>query len=288
MMNQEVFNSVVTQRIMEFMPPIYGGYEPKVEKINKVNEVKTALMLLPEEKGACVASPMVYLEDMYAFFREDEDLDGILRFMASIFMNNIYRPMEESAAQLDFKKLKSRIVMQLISAERNEELLENLPHTDVIDMAVIYRAIMRFCDDGGFDSIIVNDQVLKEIEIDKKELHALALQNTKEFFEPTILELSPKALMVSNEFQTYGATAMILEDVMTEVGRRLDTDMMYIIPCSIHEFIAVYAEGTDIESLIAMLAEGNTQFTRECDILSNSIYLYNLKEQKISKAATYR
>jgi len=286
MMDQQLFNDVVTERIMEFLPPLYASYKPETKKIHKVNEEKTALMLLPEDKSLCNATPMVYLEDMYEMFSEREDLDETMKSIANIFMNNICMPFEVDNV-FDFKKLKNRVVMELINTEMNEELLADLPHTDVINMSVIYRVIMRLCDDGGFDSIIVNDHVLEEMGVGRDEVHELALQNTTDIMEPVIMDLSPKALMITNNFQTFGASAMIIGEVMEIVGRRLGTDKMYIIPCSIHEFIAVQAEGTELESLVAMLAEGNREFTRECDILSNSIYLYDLKEQKISKAASY-
>ena len=287
MMDQQLFNNVVTERIMDFLPPIYAGYKPETKKVNKVNEAKTALMLLPEDKGLCSATPMVYLDDMYELFQEKEDLDDTMKSIANIFMNNIYSPTEQEAVSFDFKSLKNRVVMEIINSERNEELLSELPHREVINMAVIYRVIMRLCDDGGFDSIIVNDHVLEEMGVDRSEVHELAMRNTTDIFEPVIMELSPKALMITNNFQTFGSSAMIISEVMEAVSKRLGTERMYIIPCSIHEFITVQAEGTDLESLVAMLAEGNREFTRECDILSNCIYYYDLKEQKISKAASY-
>ena len=65
MMDQSLFNTVITERIMDYMPPIYEGYIPTIEKINKVNETKDALMLLPEDKNAMAPAPKVYLDDMY-------------------------------------------------------------------------------------------------------------------------------------------------------------------------------------------------------------------------------
>ena len=286
MMEQGLFNKVVTERIMDFMPPIYEDYVPKTEKINKVNEVKTALMLLPDGCENYTATPMVYLEDMYEYFEQEEDLDDTLRFIANIFMNTLRDPYKTPGIDFDFKDYKNKVVMQIISTDRNVQLLENLPHRNVLNMSVIYRVIMR-CNEEGIDSVLVNESIMKDMEIDMNQLHSLALKNTKEMFEPEIYELSAKALMVSNKYQMFGSASLLFNDLMDELSRRLHDDHLYVIPCSIHEFIAVPSDGTDLESLIAMLAESNEEFVREQDILSNSIYKYDSKTARMTKAATY-
>lgn len=287
MMEQGLFNKVVADRIMEFMPPIYEDYIPTIETINKVNEVKTALMLLPEERNSYTPSPMVYLEDMYEIFKEDEDLDEVLRLIANIFMNHIRRPYEFDDIDFSFKDYKDKVVMQIINTERNTQLLENLPHRNIINMSVIYRVVMR-CNEEGIDTILVNEAMMQELGVDMRQLHSLAVKNTKEIFEPEIYELSAKALMVSNKYQTFGATSLMFDDLMSELSERLKDERLYVVPCSIHEFIAVPFDGTDLESLVMMLAEGNHDFTKEQDILSNSIYLYDAKAGKLSKAASYQ
>ena len=80
----------------------------------------------------------------------------------------------------------------------------------------------------------------------------------------------------------------MFDDLMSELSERLKDERLYVVPCSIHEFIAVPFDGTDLESLVMMLAEGNHDFTKEQDILSNSIYLYDAKAGKLSKAASYQ
>ncbi len=287
MMDQGLFNQIVTERIMDYMPPIYEDHKPTIETVNKVNEVKTALMLLPDNRHPYTASPMVYLEDMYELFAQEEDLDETLRFIANIFMNHLRNPVNVPDADFDFKDYRNKVVMQIINTERNEELLENLPHRQVMNLSLIYRVVIR-CNDEGINTILVNEAVMQEMGLDMRQLHSLALKNTKEIFEPEIYELSAKALMVSNKYQTFGAVSIMFEDLMEELSERLETSQMYVIPCSVHEFIAVPMQGTDLESLVAMLAEGNRDFTRQQDILSNAIYLYDAKDGKLSKAASYR
>lgn len=285
-MDQSLFSKVVKERIMDFMPPIYDDYTPKIEIVNKVNESKEALMLAPEDKGLCNALPMVYMDDMYEVFCENEDLEETLRIIANVFMNNIGRSFPGPEA-FHFEEMKDRVVMELINTERNQQLLETIPHLKVINMSVIYRIMMQ-SSEGGFDSILVNESIMEDMGLDRRELHRLALDNTKKLMQPMILDLSAKAFMVSNQYQMFGSAAILFEDVMVEVSERLGEKRFYVVPCSIHEFIAVPKEGTDLESLIDMLAEGNQMFTREKDVLSNAIYEYDTETKEIKKAASYR
>ena len=64
-MDYEIFKNVICERIMDFLPPIYGEMEPAIQEVTKVNEVKDALVLRPAKDGPAVAMPMIYLDDMY-------------------------------------------------------------------------------------------------------------------------------------------------------------------------------------------------------------------------------
>ncbi len=49
-------------------------------------------------------------------------------------------------------KMKSTLAMEVVSAERNAELLETGPHKDIEDMAVVYRFVI--CETSTLRSLI--------------------------------------------------------------------------------------------------------------------------------------
>lgn len=286
MMKYELFKQIVGDRIMEFMPPIFSGFSPEIKCVQKVNVKKDALVLRPAEWGESIALPIVYLDDMYDIFRIDEDMDELLRFVAGIFISYTGSIGEEEF-DIDFASKKDSIIVSLINTESNGELLKDIPHIDILNMSLIYRVIVRWVGDG-FDSIIMNNSILESMELSGQELYDLALENSRRIFPPTVEKLKDDIYAVSNMGNMFGATSMIYEDFMKELGRTIGDENFYVLPSSIHQFFAISEKKADPEKLVMVLAEGNANVTKECDRLSNAVYSYSTGRGVLSKAASYR
>ena len=87
MMDYEVFREVVSERIKDFLPPIFSSYKVKINTVRKVNEEKEALIMMPEKSGELTAMPNIYLDEMYEEFQKVEDLDVVLRLMAAMVIH---------------------------------------------------------------------------------------------------------------------------------------------------------------------------------------------------------
>ena len=286
MMKYELFKQIVTERIMDFMPPIFSNFSPEVESVQKVNVKKDALILKPAESGTSMALPIVYLDDMYEIFSIDEDMDEMLSFVADIFVSYTGSISQEEL-NVDFASKKDSVIVSLINTESNEELLSDIPHIEILNMSLIFRMIMRWIGDG-FDSVIVNNSILEDMGLTKQELYDLAVENSRRIFPPTIEQLEDDVYVVSNRGNMFGAATMIYEDFMKDVGRTVGDENFYVLPSSIHQFFAIPEKNANLEQLIMMLAEGNTNITRESDMLSNAVYSYSTTRGALRKAASYR
>lgn len=284
-MKYELFKKVVCERIMDFMPPIFSDFQPEIERVQKINVKKDALILKPGECSETIALPIVYLDDMYELFGIEEDMDELLAFVAGIFVSYTGSVSQEDM-NADFALKKDSVILGLINTEANQELLEGIPHIEILDMSVIFRIIMRWAGDG-FDAVIVNNGIMEDMGVSRQELYDLAVENSRRIFPPTIEQLEDDFYVVSNEGCMFGAAAMIYEDFMKEVGETLGDDEFYVVPASIHQFFAVPEKKANLEHLIMMLAEGNENITKECDILSNAVYSYSTERGAIGKAASY-
>ena len=89
MMDYEVFREVVSERIKDFLPPIFSSYKVKINTVRKVNEEKEALIMMPEKSGELTAMPNIYLDEMYEEFQKVEDLDVVLRLMAAMVISSL-------------------------------------------------------------------------------------------------------------------------------------------------------------------------------------------------------
>ena len=76
----------------------------------------------------------------------------------------------------DYEALKPKLMMEVISQKGNEDRLENIPHQNVEDMAMIYRLDIGDSAGGKMTSVITNQQ-LKAFGITAEQLHQDALEN---------------------------------------------------------------------------------------------------------------
>ncbi len=182
MLDYEIFKRVVAERIKDFLPPVFQSCTVTVTAIRKINEKKDTLLVMPEEKENIAAMPNIYLDDMYEEFLREQDLDEILRLIAALILHYT-GSFKADQFDLDFKGRKDSIVMNLINTQRNQELLEAIPHKEIMDLSIIYRIIMNRQPEG-MATVLVDYHILEELEMEQEELEQLAYANTGRMFPP--------------------------------------------------------------------------------------------------------
>lgn len=96
-------------------------------------------------------------------------------------------------------------------------------------------------------------------------------------------EKNPVSMYVlTNKLRTNGAVCMIYDNVIKNFAKKIKKDL-FILPSSVHEVILVpVADGITREELENMVKEVNNNELDEIDILSDHIYFYSLKDEKIT------
>lgn len=297
MMDYGIFKETVAKRLPEFLPSDFAGCGVKITEVRKINEKKEALILQPPERTEGFTAPILYLDEMYKSFILDEDMDEILRDAADTVSTFADR-RDRYAVSVDFASLTDRIVPNLIGKRFNRELLEDVPHKEILDMAVVYR-IMIESSDGGFDSLVIDNAILKKMEITLEELHAKAKENLRKILPiecsrikrtgkeslPEYPQIPDSIIIVHTSYNLYGAAYMLLEKEMKALARKLGTDKMYVIPASINYFAVCAARERYLDFLTEHLCEVNDDPEGAGEILSNSIYCYDVRKKEFSEAA---
>ena len=175
--------------------------------------------------------------------------------------------------------------MNLIGEEYNRELLEGIPHKKFLDMAVIYRIIMKE-DAHGMWTVLITDDLLKELNLTEEELDQLALENTKRLFPAMVTKMSDLFYVITNKSKIHGATVIMYEEELKSLAEQLGGGF-YLLPSSIHEVIAVPEDILTVKDLICILEEGNRMESVKNESLSNSIYYYCQEKETIFMAASY-
>ena len=201
----------------------------------------------------------------------------------------------------DYDQMKDKLIMQVVSTERNAELLEKVPHTEMEDMSVVYRFQVE-SEEEGIGTILITNEMLDRYDISAEQLHADAMENAPELkpavikgMTETMMEIMgedfdgmfPQELIPEDEKmyvatvpdKTQGASVIAYQDFMDQAAEKIGGDF-YVIPSSVHEVLLVKDDGEfDAKSLQAMVVEVNATQVAPEDVLTDNVYHYDSKER---------
>lgn len=280
-MNYEVFKAVITNRIKEFLPPIFHSCKVESIVVRKVNEEKDTLLIVPQPEGNLVAMPNIYLDDMYQTFQKTKDITEVLKMIAELVVQHTGSFLPDEI-DLHLRERKNSIVMNLINTKRNKELLKEVPHRNILDLSIIYRMIIQQLD-NGFVTVLVNNWIMDELDVNQQELDQLANENTSRMFPPEIYKMADFLYVMSNKQKFHGATTMVCEDAMEQLTKQIGSNF-YLIPSSTHEVLAVPEEEGETENLLRLLEQGNRMCNTQSEILSDAIYFYDVRKKELNIA----
>lgn len=89
--------------------------------------------------------------------------------------------------------IKDNVVLVLINAKANKELLKTVPHKMFLDLAFVYRWIIN-TDANGFLGTIVSNDLATHFNINTDELFELAKTNTRRLLPPKVETLKESIL----------------------------------------------------------------------------------------------
>lgn len=297
----EQFEEVVKKDFVKYLPEEYKKFPIEIQSIKKVNQAKSAIIFngMQEEimKGNTPLAifPVIYLEDMYSCYEEYGNLEEMFKHFAAFFKET------SLADEIDFSDPKNHIILQLVNTEWNQEMLENIPHRQFMDLSIVYRWVL---DAHGNKSAIVTTSLAESLKMDENDLYETALLNTMQFSMPCVNSMSDvirelggmdmgdadmceiselvPMYVISNEEKQWGAASLVYDELLYKLATKMECDL-FILPSSIHECIAIPAIG-DILALRSMVYEVNqTQVSKE-ERLSDQVYYYDRENRKLSIA----
>lgn len=298
-MNYEEFKDAIVSQIKDYLPSEYVDSEVKIYTVLKNNSTKLdGLTIRKSESSIC---PNIYLNQYFTDYENGRDIEDILSDIAHV------RQMHDAPADLDvsaitdFSRVKDKIAAKLINTEQNKEYLEDKPHTDIADLSAVYYIDLG-SDSSGTLSTVITSGLLSQYGITVEELHEIAVQNMgpkarfSSMFEvlselmganmPDEMQDADNMMFVlTNDSKINGAALLLCPTTMDRVAEQVGS-RFYIIPSSIHETLVVpFNDEMNVEALKNMVLEVNTNELQPCDILSNSIYLYDYDRHRIVAAA---
>lgn len=287
------------------------GYDVQICKVLKNNSMElNSIVVLKQDKNI---APNIYLEPYYDSYLEGTAVEELAGRLCGIYRHSALPTLDEGFTY-SLEDVKPFVFYRLVSRERNKKLLETVPHLFYLDLAITFHCLVR-SDVEGIATIKITNEHMKLWEIELEDLKELAKLNTEELFPARIRKLEEVigALLtggaitephhtdviygdfgetnemdgggglyvLTNQNGINGASCILYQNLIRKFARDMKSDI-YILPSSIHEVILLpYDESLAISTLTNMVKEINLTQVPDEEVLSDRVYRYSRKENKI-------
>ncbi|MEY8427245.1 DUF5688 family protein [Lachnospiraceae bacterium 46-15] len=294
-MKYEEFICRVQARLAEKLGDEVRAERRLIVKNNGVALEGIAIM----EEGKKI-SPVIYLNDYYIVYQKGARFEEIVEDILKVYEKSRVNVSVDSDFYKDFEKVASRVVCKLVNYDRNEELLQRIPHICCLDLALVFYYALED-EEIGSGTILIFNSHLAMWGITRERLYEIARRNTpkiypyefremreilEENFGEMGLVLEDKEefpmYVLSNAARSFGAVYILYDSVLAEIAEELEDDF-YILPSSVHECIIVPSKvQADREELEDMVFEINRTQVLPEDVLSDHVYLYERECHRLS------
>lgn len=297
-----MLNEIEQQKLLDAFRKIMPEYDFYFSTLTKRNDQTEQVVCIstdpnsPAEDGAPLFSP-----ERYA---------GLSYTQMALYFKNLLYSFSDEASQLFRNTLLSRkyvlehVKPLLCNKEKNTKFLEQHPYTEAADLAVSYFVEIPH-DDNSILVCHITHKVLDYFHLNPEQLKKAAFQNIwaemdvrylveqvdsiathqdcPNHAEAILQELKDgkvwDSIILTTKDNHYGAAVVLCE----EFKQYCKQDMV-VLPSSIHETLLFPAKGINLKRIQELVTEINTYDVSDDDYLSNNVYLFHAKTQKVELA----
>ena len=247
--------------------------------------------------------------DMHNFFAEMEngvpyhDVMLDVRDAASEALNRSLSMGMDIEKLSNYEEMKHSLSVQIVSTEKNQEMLSRVPHQEMEDMSMVYRFDLGETVNGNA-SILVTNQMLRNYGITAEQLHDDAMTFAPLMHPATIRSMEsvlfgipeeesidsdgpPKLYVVTNEKAVNGAGVITYPDFMDQAAEKMGGSF-YLLPSSIHEVLIMKdTPEVDVNGLVDMVKTVNATQVEPEDRLTDNAYHYDADARVFETAHDY-
>lgn len=296
------FDGFCTCVRMDIQKRLGGGFEVSLKDIIKNNDTMLKGLIIMEQ--GTNMHPTVYMEYFYEQYKAGRTLEEIEDNVLQIYQENRREEKFDITFFTKWNVMKERVIYKLVNFDRNRELLKEVPHRKMLDLAVVYEYFLD-TDDNRSASILIRNDHMEAWGVTSDELYAVALKNTPELMgyrlcsiEEIVREIygirvdslpdsgkpeknTMPMYVLTNEHKFHGAGCILYGNLLKKIADKWGCDIC-IIPSSIHETILIPMSAVgNCEVTSQMVREVNqTQVSPE-EILSDHVYQFNRETGEI-------
>ena len=238
----------------------------------------------------------------------DEVVEQATNIVAEGFENQPSFSVEDFS---NYDVMKEKLAIQVVSTERNTEMLEKIPHKEVEDMSMVCRFVVGN-NENEMGTVLVTNQMLESYGITGEQLFNDAAKyapelrpseikgmadvlaemmgvDVSELGETMGMPESPELPMyvASTHDKMNGAGIIGYPGFMDMASEKVGGDF-FLLPSSVHEVLLIPDDRkTDYRNLESMVREVNATQVELKDQLSDNVYHYDSKEKVFELAEKF-
>ena len=278
----------------------------EIKSIVKANDrVKDSISIIVPGRAS---SPTVYLNDFYEWHMKGGTIDEISDKILEIFDRCSKDIPEEFYRFESFEEAKPNITLKVLNTAINEAYLEDTARLEYLDLSVVFYCTVIV---GTYKHVFcskISKDLMERWGMNEHMLYDLARRNTPRLLgvylrevKAVIMEMLEGAdeqvrdslmwaledqerspmYILSNYTRNSGAGNMFSEGILKSLAEQLGDDL-YLIPSSIHEVLVIPVNSRlTRDEVDMMVADVNRTVLRPEDILSDHVYIYRRREDRI-------
>ena len=186
----------------------------------------------------------------------------------------------------------SRVKPKIVNKNLCKEILANKVSRDFLDLAIYY--YIEFEAYSIIKSVLVTTELADWLGVTEENLYTAAINNIKgdEVIQKlgNVLEMlgvdteekigkELSVLVISNKNGINGAAQILNPDTMEQLSKKIGS--CYLIPSSIHEWLAVPLDVVSYNQLNTTINEVNQTILKKEEILSDHCYFYDASLREV-------
>lgn len=221
------------------------------------NNGKIRVGLLLQETGSNLF-PTIYLEEYYEKFQKGETLEQIVSEISQLYQKIKAKNIIDVDSFFNLESWKNKLGIKVIKTEKNRELLEEIPHLDVLDLSLTFYVILdRQCE--GSATMQITNEYMRQWNLETEELYEMAMRSAVRLLPAEFCSLPDmirritgieveairgmqrecQMYVLTNSSKIQGAACMFYPHVLEMIGEILKEDF-YILPALFHQFCDIF------------------------------------------------